>query len=528
MPDVIVIGGGLNGLVAAAVLAKHKLATLLLERRPTVGGAAVSSELAPGFHVPRLSHGVGPLRQDVVRALGLDRTPGLGFITPDPALTSLGADRQTIAFHPDPILTAAAINSVSSHDAGRWREFIDATHRISRVVASIARHPAPSIESDTMRQRWRLVQAGRRLRGLGRQEMARLARWIAMPVNDLLDEWFENDLLKAAIAARAVFGHFAGPYSPGTGAMWLQRLIDDRAPVGSGTTVRGGPGALCAAVRAIFEQAGGQVRTQAPVARVTTKGGRVTGVALANGDEISARVVVSAVDPRQTFLALVEPEELTPTFLDRARHYRARGVTAKMNLALAALPDFVALSGDPIALRGRLLVAPGVDYLERAFDAAKYGDFSPRPWLEVSIPSAIDSSLAPEGQHVMSIYVQFAPRQLRNVDWKERREPLYRAVMETLEPHVPALKSLIVGAEVITPEDLEQIWGLSGGHIFHGEATLDQSWVARPFLGWAQYRTPLEGLYLASAGTHPGGGLTGASGLLAAQTVVRAIRTRRK
>jgi phytoene dehydrogenase-like protein len=186
------------------------------------------------------------------------------------------------------------------------------------------------------------------------------------------------------------------------------------------------------------------------------------------------------------------------------------------------------LSGDPIALRGRLLVAPGVDYLERAFDAAKYGDFSPRPWLEVSIPSAIDSSLAPEGQHVMSIYVQFAPRQLRNVDWKERREPLYRAVMETLEPHVPALKSLIVGAEVITPEDLEQIWGLSGGHIFHGEATLDQSWVARPFLGWAQYRTPLEGLYLASAGTHPGGGLTGASGLLAAQTVVRAIRTRRK
>jgi phytoene dehydrogenase-like protein len=528
MPDVIVVGGGLNGLVAAAVLAKRKVSTLLLERRPTVGGAAITSELAPGFRVPRLSHGIGPLRRDVVRALGLERARGLEFITPDPALTSLGENRQTISFHPDPILTAAAISPLSSDDAGRWREFIDATQRISRVAAAISRHPAPSLEEATMRQQWRLLEAGRRLRSLDRKDLARLARWLAMPVCDLFDEWFRNDLLKAALAARAVFGNFAGPCSPGTGAIWLQRLVDDRAPAGSGTTVRGGPGALSDAVRAVFEQAGGQVRTQAQVSRITTKNGRVTGVVLANGDKIAARAVVSAVDPRQTFLGLVEPEDLAPTFLDRARNYRARGVTAKVNLALAALPDFVALRGDPIALRGRLLVAPDMEYLERAFDAAKYGDFSPRPWLELSIPSTIDSSLAPEGQHVMSIYVQFAPRQLRDADWSVRRERLFDAAMGVLEPHAPALGSLIVAAEVITPGDLEQIWGLSGGHIFHGEPTLDQSWAARPFLGWAQYRTPLEGLYLASAGTHPGGGLTGGSGWLAAQTIARDLRARRK
>ena len=222
------MSSGLNGLVAAAVLAKHKVSTLLLERRPTVGGAAVTSELAPGFRVPQLSHGIGPLRRDVVRAIGLDRAPGLEFITPDPALTSLGEDRQTIAFHPDPVLTAAAIDRVSHRDAARWREFTDATHRITRVVAGIGRHPAPSLEAATMRQRWRLLQAGRRLRGLGRKDMAQVARWLVMPVSDLLDEWFEDDLLKAAIAARAVFGNFAGPYSPGTGAMWLQRLADDR------------------------------------------------------------------------------------------------------------------------------------------------------------------------------------------------------------------------------------------------------------------------------------------------------------
>ncbi len=263
------------------------------------------------------------------------------------------------------------------------------------------------------------------------------------------------------------------------------------------------------------------------MARITARDGHVTGVVLEAGDEIPARVVVSAVDPKQTFLKLADPADLPPTFVDRIRNYRARGVTAKINLALDRAPVFKAFDGDVVPSRGRFVVAPDIDYIERAFDATKYGKISDDPWLELSIPSITDSSLAPEGQHVMSIYFHFAPRQLRGASWGDHREHLYQAAMRVLEPHVRDLPSLVSTCQVLTPEDLEQTWGLSGGHIFHGEPALDQSWIARPLLGWAQYRTPIEGLYLAGAGTHPGGGLTGLSGLLAAKTVGRDLKKRK-
>jgi phytoene dehydrogenase-like protein len=518
----IVIGAGLNGLVAAARLARFGLAPLVLEWQPVIGGAAVTTEIRPGFRVPRLSHALGPLRRDIVRSLRLDRSRAVELLTPDPSLTTLGPGAQVISFHPDPVLTAASINLVSSADAARWREFLQTAQRIARVGAELAWRPAPSLDASTLRERWQWIRAGRRARRLGRRDRGHLARWTMSPIGDVLDEWFDHGLVKGAIAARALLGNFAGPRSPGTGGFWLQRLAEDPSPVGSGSTARGGPGAISAALVATIERAGGAIRTSARVTQIVVRDGRASGVVLESGEEIDAPAIVSAIDPRQTLLDLVEADELTPTFRERMRGYRARGVTAKINLALSEPPDFPALRGDPAAFSGRLLIAPDLDYLERAFDAAKYGAFSPSPWLELSMPSASDPSLAPEGQHVLSIYLHCAPRHLRDAVWADQRDALYRAAMQVLEPHAPRLESLVLASEVITPEDLERDWGLSGGHIFHGEPSLDQSWIARPLLGWAHHRTPIDRLFLASAGTHPGGGLTGASGWLAAEAVRRA------
>jgi phytoene dehydrogenase-like protein len=522
--DAVVIGAGLNGLVAATVLARRKLSTLVLERRPVAGGAALSGELAAGFKAPTLSHAIGPLHADVLRAIRLDRSR-VEFITPDPALTAFGRDGRFVVFHRDPVLTAGSIDRVSPRDAGRWREFLKTSHKFGEIVNALNRHQAPSIDDMAARDWWRLIKVGRQARHLGRRDLAHLVRWLPMPVADLTSEWFENDVLRAAISARAVFGNFAGPRSAGTGGILLQRLAEDALPVGAGVTVRGGPGALAAALVAEAERAGAKIRTGVRVARLTADNGRVTGVVLEDGEEIPATTVVSAIDPKQTFLELVDAGDLPPTFRDRAANFRARGVTAKINLALAATPPFPALHGDAVPLGGRFLIAPDTDYLERAFDAAKYGDFSPEPWLEFSLPTVADPSLAPEGRHVMSIYVHVAPRQLRQ-PWADAREPLYRAVLGTLQPYVGDLTPLVMAREILTPEDLERDWGLSGGHIFHGEPTLDQSWLARPLLGWAQYRTPINGLYLASAGTHPGGGLNGLSGLHAARAVLGNFRLR--
>jgi phytoene dehydrogenase-like protein len=524
MPDVIVIGGGINGLITAALLGQQKVSTLVLDRRPVAGGAAVTSELARGFCVPQLSHSLGPLRRDVVRKLRLDRVRELEFLSPDPSLTTLGADGGTIAFHPDQVLTAASINQHSQRDAGRWRTFVATAQRTAKLAAELNRLPPPADAPLSLAERWQLLHTIRRAKWAGRATVTDAVRWTAMPVRDLLNEWFEDELLKAAIAARGTFGAFAGPRSPGTGGIWLQRMAEDPSPVGSGVTVRGGPGALSAALATMITASGGQVRTEARVARITVREGAATGVVLESGEELDARVVVSAIDPRQTLLKLVAPDDLTPTFLERMRHYRTRGVTAKINLALSSMPAFPSLIGDPVALRGRLLIAPDLDYLERAFDAAKYGTFSPAPWLEMTIPSVLDPSLAPEGQHVMSICVHFAPRELRGADWRDHRDALFDAAMRAIEPHAPDLESLILAREVLTPEDLEREWGLTGGQIFHGDPTLDQSWAARPLLGWSRYQTPIDRLFLASAGTHPGGGLTGGSARLAAEAVAKALK----
>ncbi len=531
MTDVVIIGGGINGLVAATMLARQKFSVLVLDRHDRVGGAAITTPSAKGFKAPTLSHSIGPLSADVMRNLRAGNSTfaraHLRFLAPDPVLTTFGQRDEFITFHRDDVLTAASIDRLSPRDAGVWQSFAVTLQRLAAIMVNVNRHAPPSIDTPSSRELWRLFGLGRKARSLGRADLARLARYAPIAVADLAAEWFEHDLLQAAVAARGVFGHLVGPWSAGTGALLMQRMAEDPMPVGGGVTIVGGPGALAQAIGTLAESAGAQIRTEARVVRVLTRRGVATGVALDTGEEIGAHAVVGAIDPRHLCLDLIDPGDLGPTFRQRMRQMRGRGVTAKLNLSLSSKPSFTALQGDDVPLKGRVLIAPGIDYIERAFDAAKYGQLSPHPWLEVSIPTVNDPSLAPEGQHVLSAYVHYAPRALRESTWADMSEALYKSVIDTMEPYAPGIGSLVIEREVITPEDLETKWGFAGGHIFHGEETLDQWWVSRPLMGAAQYRSPIENLFFASAGTHPGGGLTGQSGLNAARTIARALKRRR-
>jgi phytoene dehydrogenase-like protein len=526
MSDIIVIGGGLNGLVAATWLARQKFSVVLLDRHDTVGGAAITTTTAAGYRVPTLSHSLGPISSDVVRALKLEKA-GIEFLTPDPALTTFGREGEVITFHRDPVLTAASIGAHAPTDAAQWQPFLKATQRMAGVLSRLNRQPPPSIDAPDSGDLWRLLQVGHHARGLGGRELARLTRYIPMPVADLVAEWFSHDLVQAAIAAHAVFGHHAGPWSAGTGALLLQRVADDPMPVGGGVTARGGPGAVTTALAQVAQQAGVSIRTNARVIRVLTRDGHAHGVALESGEELHAHAVVAAVAPKHVLQDLCDPADLPPTYARRVRQIRARGVTSTMTLSLDGLPSIPSLHGDEVPLRGRMLFAPSVDMVERAFDAAKYGQVSAEPWIELCFPSVADPSLAPGGHHVASLYVQYTPRDLRESSWATERETLFGTVMNTLSAYVPDLESRIVEREIVTPEDLETRWGLPGGQITHGEQALDQWWVSRPLLGFAPYGTPVGGLYLASGGTHPGGGLTGQSGLNAARIISMALRRRR-
>jgi phytoene dehydrogenase-like protein len=348
-----------------------------------------------------------------------------------------------------------------------------------------------------------------------------------MAVADLAAEWFENETLRAVVAARGIFGAAAGPWSAGTSLPLLLQAALGGDGLWQACFVRGGIGALARALGDLAQSLGVQVRADAEVARIIVKEGRATGVVLENGEEIEARAVVSSADPRRTFLRLLDPADLAPSFLTKVRNYRSNGTLAKVNLALSELPTFSAVrdSGlpDTEALAGHIQIGPEIDYLERAFDASKYGDLSQQPYLDITIPSLTEPSLAPQGNHVMSICAQFAPYALRRGDWHARREELGDTVIKTLAQHAPNVASLIVKRQVLTPVDLEHRFALTGGHIFHGEMAADQLFAFRPILGWARYRTPIAGLFLCGSGTHPGGGLTGLPGRNASRAIVKGL-----
>jgi len=522
--DVIIIGGGHNGLVTAFYLAQAGHKPLVLERRSQIGGAAVSEEFSPGFRCSTLAHVAGPLRPDIVRDMQLERH-GVKFITPEIGIVALSPDHRALILHNDAQKSSQEIANFSQKDAARYPEFQDSLGKLGKVIGDALLLPPPNIDSPSTGDLWGMLQTGRGIRKLGKKDMFRLLRWGPMAVADLVAEFFETELLRATIAARGVFGTFLGPWSAGSSLVLLIRAAGDNHPAGSSHFVAGGIGALTQAMASAAKQAGAEIRSNVEVKEVRIKDGTATGVVLASGEEISAKAVISNADPKRTLLKLVDPTYLAPDFVQKLKNYRMPGTVAKVNLALSGLPEFTALKGATNgALSSRIHIGPEIDYLERAFDDSKYGNFSQNPYLEVTIPSLTDPSLAPAGKHVMSIYMQYAPFKLKNGDWENERGKLGDTVVKTLAQYAPNLPGLVIDGQIITPKDLEETYGLTNGHIFHGELSLDQFFTMRPLLDWARYRTPINNLYLCGSGTHPGAGLTGGSGANAAREILKALK----
>ena len=521
MAQILIIGGGHNGLTAAFYLAKAGHHVTVLERRSVPGGCAATEEFAPGFRAP-LVHAFGPIRSSVARDMSLaSRVP---FIRPDPRLVAMAADGRPLIFSTDIARTAEAIRAFSPKDAEAYPGFCDTLQRLGGFLSGVLDMTPPSIDDPSAAEMWELLKVGRRFRALGRQDSFRLLRWGPMAAADLVAESFTTDVLQAAVAARGVFGTAQGPWSAGTGAVLLLNAAFDPAPGGSSVMVKGGSGALGSAMAEAARTAGAQIRVSSPVARVLVRDGTARGVVLEDGSEIPATAVISNADPRRTFLGLVDPVELDPGFLTKVRNYRSRGTVAKVHFAVGTLPVFQGVT-NPADLHGRVIIAPSVDYLERAFDASKYSELPQEPYLEVTIPTLTDPSLAPAGKHVLSVHVQFVSYRLSGeVTLHDAREKLASLVLGTLERYAPGVTASVEASQVLMPVDLEESYGLSGGHIYHGEPALDQLFTMRPILGWAQYRTPIANLFLCGSGTHPGGGLTAASGQNAAREILKTLK----
>ncbi|MGC1648918.1 MAG: NAD(P)/FAD-dependent oxidoreductase [Candidatus Sulfotelmatobacter sp.] len=521
--DMVIIGGGHNGLVTAFYLAKAGYKPLVLERSAQVGGAAVTDEFHPGFRCSTLAHTAGPILPGVVRDMQLEKH-GLRVITPDVCVTALSPDGRALSLYQDTGKSAQEIAAFSQKDAAKYPEFERSLGKIAKVIGEALATTPPDIDHPTRGDFWSMLQTGRAIRKLGKKDMFRLLRWGPMAVADLASEYFETELLRAVIAARGVFGTFLGPWSAGSALVLLIRAAADPHPAGSATFAAGGMGAVTQAMASAAKAAGAEIRTGAEVIEIRVQNGAATGVLLATGEEIQAKAVISNADPKRTLLKLTDPTHLSPDFVQKLQHYRGNGTVAKVNLALSALPKFTALeNGAAGPLKGRIHIGNEIDYLERAFDESKYGNFSRQPYLEVTIPSLTDPTLAPEGKHVMSIYMQYAPYKLKG-DWEAQRKALGQTVVQTLARYAPNLPELILTHQIITPRDLEEKYGLTGGQIFHGDLTLDQFFTMRPLLDWARYRTPIEKLYLCGSGTHPGSGLTGGSGSNAAREILKELK----
>jgi phytoene dehydrogenase-like protein len=522
---VIVIGGGHNGLVCAALLARSGLRPVVLERRERAGGAAVTEEFHPGFRVSSVAHLAGPFRPALAAELGL-AAHGLVTVEPEPRLFAPLPDGRSLRLWGNAERSAAEIHRLSPRDANRYPELHRSMRAIAAVLSRLRTSTPPDLERTRPADLASLLGLGRAARRLDREDASRLLRWLSMPVADFAAEWFETDVLRAVLAAGGVRGVLAGPRSPGTTAnLLLRSAAQDGNPAAATVIVRGGLGALADALVSVARARGAEVRTGALVERVVVRDGRAVGVVLAGGEAIDARAVVSNADPRRT-LDLLDPAVLDPEDQERLRHFRQRGCLSKVHLALSSLPTFTAVGReDAVALLGgRIHLAPDPDTIERAFDAAKYGTLPAQPLLEVTIPSLVDPTLAPRGAHVLSAVVQYTPYALRGATWPSRRADVAEATLRTLEVYAPGIRGLVLHAQVITPADLESTYGLTGGHGDHGEHALDQLFVGRPLVGWSRYRTPIPGFYLCGAGTHPGGGVTGECGANAAREVLRDLR----
>lgn len=523
--DAIVIGAGHNGLVTAAYLAKGGLKTLVLERRELVGGATVTEEIFPGFNVDTGAHRIGTIHSSVMKELGL-AAHGLELVESDPSVFSPLPDGSNLTLWRDTQRTIESIREFSKTDADRWVPFTQLVAKATGVLEAAYRATPPDLVDGGVRDLWTMVRLGGKLRRLGRKDMTEVMRILPMSAKELLDDWFETDVVKGTLAAAAITGVFQGPMAAGTAYTFLhQHVGTPNGTMRPSVRVRGGMGNLAGALAAAATQHGVEVRTNASVEHVIVENGRAMGVVLTNGDEIHAKTVVSNTDPRRTFSRLVHPSHLTSEFTRKIRNIKLKGTCAKVHLALSELPQFSGATENGSYLNGTISISPSLPYLERAFDDAKYGSVSSRPYLEAVIPSVTDPSVAPPGKHLMSVLMQYAPYHLKEGQWDAaKRDALGHAVIKTLAIYAPNIESAILHRHVLSPLDLEETFGLTEGNIYHGELTMDQVFFMRPVPECARYRTPIEGLYLCGAGTHPGGGVNGASGYNAAREILRLRR----
>ncbi|UCF80259.1 MAG: NAD(P)/FAD-dependent oxidoreductase [Acidobacteriota bacterium] len=513
--DAIVIGGGHNGLTTAAYLAKSGKKVLVLEARNVLGGAAVTEEIYPGFKYDCCAMICDWLSDDVVRDLelvkhGLDMLPQTSTTfspLPDGGYFFLREDEMEEA--------QKEIAKFSKKDAQKYPEYIDFVERVSDFISPFLNVPALDITDTSFSSTWQMLRTALRFRRLGKEDMYELMRLTSMSISDYLDEWFESDVLKGVLASTLSGCPMIGPKSPGTGLF----LLGYHAAVEWSGYPRGGIGAVSASIAKSARSHGAEIRMEAPVARIIVKNGATTGVALESGEEISGKIVAASTDLHRTFLKLLDPGSLDPKFLWHVRNFRLNGASAKVNLALSELPNYTCLPGDAHQ-RGFTLRYPSVDFWERAYDDAKYGRFPKEPCLYALIPSLMDPGLAPKGKHVMNLFIHYVPYHLKEGNWNDRREELGDLAVDLLTQHAPNFKKSILHRQVLTPLDLENIYGLTNGDNSHGEFTLDQLLFMRPVPGWTHYRMPIKNLYLCGSSAHPGAGISARPGHFAARQIL--------
>jgi phytoene dehydrogenase-like protein len=520
--DTIIIGAGHNGLVTAAYLAKAGQSVLVAESRDVLGGAAATEEVFAGFKVDTGAHRIGGLNQKVVSDLGLTGH-GLEILQADPSVFTPVEAGRPLTIWRDPVRTAEAMREISAADAKAWVPFTSLIAKAAKFIEATWTVTPPDFTGDNFGDFWSAAKLGLRLRGMGKRDMIEIMRILPMSVYELLDDWFESDLVRGTLAALAVNGMHQGTMAGGTANTLLHHHVGaGRGVIRPCQRLRGGIGSLSTALAAACRQYGAEIRSGVPVGRIIVSEGRACGVVLADGQELRARRVVSSVDAHNTFFKLLDPAEIGPDFARSIGNIRFRGVNAKVHLALNGLPDFSCQPGFGAHLDGTISISPSLEYVERAFDDANFGAVSAAPCLEVSIPSLSDSSLAPQGKHLMSIDMQYAPFHLREGQWDDTaRETLGDLVVRTLGRYAPNIDSLIEARHVLTPLDLQNRFGLTEGSIYHGEMTLDQMHFMRPVPAASRYRAPVRGLYLCGSGTHPGGGVTGVPGFNAAREILK-------
>jgi phytoene dehydrogenase-like protein len=524
--DAVIIGGGHNGLVSAAYLARAGLSTLVLEKRHVLGGAAVTEEVFPGFRFSVASYVVSLLRPEIIRELDLPRH-GLEILPLDGTFTPLDGDHLWRVN--DHARTMREVRRWSATDAEAYEEYGRLMVDMARFIKPILSIVPPDPGRLDPREWLPVVGLARRFRELPQKHQAVFVQLMTMSAVDFLRQWFQTDPLIATMSASGIIGTFQGVRSPGTAYVLLHHYMGEIDGAFRAWGIpRGGTGGVSEAIASSARAQGAEIRTEAPVARILMRDERAAGVALDGGEEIEAGAVLSSLDARATFVGLLDPGTLDPRFERDVRRYKFRGSSAKVNLALDGLPDFTCLPGPGDHLRGAISFSPGVDYMERAYDDAKYGRPSRRPYIDMIIPTLVDPSMAPPGKHVVSCFVQYAPYHLANgAVWNDAaREALGDAVIDTIAERAPNIRGLILHRQVLTPLDIERTFGLTEGNIFQGELSLEQLFFSRPVPGWARYRTPVRDLWMCGSATHPGGGIMGAPGRIAALEVLRSLRRR--